>query len=437
MCFFFFQAEDGIRDLVRSRGLGDVYKRQVSTQSTGNPSLHQMACSVASLLLLAFAGQVTANSTVLFQPWDGPDDQSVPKLPCWRIPALVNPVNGSEPGRLLVFAEGRWSNGDGCQVPDVTPPPHTGEPECKGYYRTIFYRESDDSGRTWNNIRRLVGNGSNCYTDPGPIYDPRTQTVVVQFSGRGGLDTWQMSSADLGRSWGVPVLLNRFLGESRGFRPGPAGGTTLTDGRMLVAGYGDGVSVWRSDDSGQSWSLAITNSTAARCDKGKHKFIGGVSESQVVQLSTGAVLLDMRVGGDVPRRAALSVDGGASFNEAAAPAGALLPDAKGNMGSFTQGPAGGLFYSMTISASHDRSHMTVLRSDDDAQTWPNGILVYPGPSAYSDLIPLHVSASASAMLGLAFERDISGCSGQSCSVVWTEVPAELPPYTPPTPLAGL
>ena len=30
LCCFFFQAEDGIRDLVRSRGLGDVYKRQVS-----------------------------------------------------------------------------------------------------------------------------------------------------------------------------------------------------------------------------------------------------------------------------------------------------------------------------------------------------------------------------------------------------------------------
>ena len=27
-CLFFFQAEDGIRYLVRSRGLGDVYKRQ-------------------------------------------------------------------------------------------------------------------------------------------------------------------------------------------------------------------------------------------------------------------------------------------------------------------------------------------------------------------------------------------------------------------------
>eukprot|EP00656_Telonema_subtile_P004824 TRINITY_DN12205_c0_g1_i1.p1 TRINITY_DN12205_c0_g1~~TRINITY_DN12205_c0_g1_i1.p1 ORF type:complete len:225 (-),score=59.99 TRINITY_DN12205_c0_g1_i1:192-866(-) len=41
-CFFFFQAEDGIRDLVRSRGLGDVYKRQVSTQSTGQLTVDGM-----------------------------------------------------------------------------------------------------------------------------------------------------------------------------------------------------------------------------------------------------------------------------------------------------------------------------------------------------------------------------------------------------------
>mgnify|MGYP003380841147 CR=1 FL=1 len=35
--FFFFQAEDGIRDLVRSRGLGDVYKRQTDTSANSNP----------------------------------------------------------------------------------------------------------------------------------------------------------------------------------------------------------------------------------------------------------------------------------------------------------------------------------------------------------------------------------------------------------------
>ena len=35
---FFFQAEDGIRDLVRSRGLGDVYKRQLLPWFTAQPS---------------------------------------------------------------------------------------------------------------------------------------------------------------------------------------------------------------------------------------------------------------------------------------------------------------------------------------------------------------------------------------------------------------
>ena len=34
LVLFFFQAEDGIRDLVRSRGLGDVYKRQALTFHT-------------------------------------------------------------------------------------------------------------------------------------------------------------------------------------------------------------------------------------------------------------------------------------------------------------------------------------------------------------------------------------------------------------------
>ena len=35
---FCFQAEDGIRDLVRSRGLGDVYKRQPTI--TSSPSFN-------------------------------------------------------------------------------------------------------------------------------------------------------------------------------------------------------------------------------------------------------------------------------------------------------------------------------------------------------------------------------------------------------------
>ena len=39
---FFFQAEDGIRDLVRSRGLGDVYKRQPPDRSVFDFDLYVM-----------------------------------------------------------------------------------------------------------------------------------------------------------------------------------------------------------------------------------------------------------------------------------------------------------------------------------------------------------------------------------------------------------
>ena len=42
--FFFFQAEDGIRDLVRSRGLGDVYKRQVPVDQPDRFSVLACCC---------------------------------------------------------------------------------------------------------------------------------------------------------------------------------------------------------------------------------------------------------------------------------------------------------------------------------------------------------------------------------------------------------
>eukprot|EP00656_Telonema_subtile_P013768 TRINITY_DN1699_c0_g1_i1.p1 TRINITY_DN1699_c0_g1~~TRINITY_DN1699_c0_g1_i1.p1 ORF type:complete len:241 (-),score=36.93 TRINITY_DN1699_c0_g1_i1:287-1009(-) len=56
-CFFFFQAEDGIRDLVRSRGLGDVYKRQVYGSTSYDIDLSvsangDMQCSQMQTLFL-------------------------------------------------------------------------------------------------------------------------------------------------------------------------------------------------------------------------------------------------------------------------------------------------------------------------------------------------------------------------------------------------
>ena len=49
---FFFQAEDGIRDLVRSRGLGDVYKRQFDIWTGNIPEfVSQMYCNSLYIFL--------------------------------------------------------------------------------------------------------------------------------------------------------------------------------------------------------------------------------------------------------------------------------------------------------------------------------------------------------------------------------------------------
>eukprot|EP00657_Telonema_sp_P-1_P001711 TRINITY_DN14382_c0_g1_i1.p1 TRINITY_DN14382_c0_g1~~TRINITY_DN14382_c0_g1_i1.p1 ORF type:complete len:299 (+),score=123.33 TRINITY_DN14382_c0_g1_i1:40-936(+) len=60
--FFFFQAEDGIRDLVRSRGLGDVYKRQ-------DPVLYKEAAPSMSISLQEMLSQPTG-STVPGFDWN-------------------------------------------------------------------------------------------------------------------------------------------------------------------------------------------------------------------------------------------------------------------------------------------------------------------------------------------------------------------------------
>ena len=59
-CFFFCQAEDGIRDLVRSRGLGDVYKRQAST---GPPS--PMSCRLLPRFIRFMVSPKAAKGRIL------------------------------------------------------------------------------------------------------------------------------------------------------------------------------------------------------------------------------------------------------------------------------------------------------------------------------------------------------------------------------------
>ena len=75
VCFFFFQAEDGIRDLVRSRGLGDVYKRQLE----GLPlqlTLHETTSGIAAVLDGGKPGPTVLLRGCLLYTSDAADERS-------------------------------------------------------------------------------------------------------------------------------------------------------------------------------------------------------------------------------------------------------------------------------------------------------------------------------------------------------------------------
>ena len=100
--FFFFQAEDGIRDLVRSRGLGDVYKRQV----------HDMAAPAADSALSdmrALKGILEALLFVTAEP-----------IPVTRFLALLGAVTKQDVDQALAsLAQDYEQEGRGLQLAEV------------------------------------------------------------------------------------------------------------------------------------------------------------------------------------------------------------------------------------------------------------------------------------------------------------------------------
>ena len=73
--FFFFQAEDGIRDLVRSRGLGDVYKRQDLSPFPRMDNLNAMDLVKINNLTYGVQGNKMISSCLLYTS-DAADERS-------------------------------------------------------------------------------------------------------------------------------------------------------------------------------------------------------------------------------------------------------------------------------------------------------------------------------------------------------------------------
>ena len=89
---FLFQAEDGIRDLVRSRGLGDVYKRQQADDLRAEAKTVARARDVLAAAIAATDARLAVLTCLLYTS-DAADERSSVDLGGRRIIKKTKHVN--------------------------------------------------------------------------------------------------------------------------------------------------------------------------------------------------------------------------------------------------------------------------------------------------------------------------------------------------------
>ena len=278
-------------------------------------------------------------------------------------------------GTLLAFCEGRKnSSGDAGEIDTLV-------------------KRSTDEGRTWSAQQVVAHREGFTIGNPCPLFDhksgivwlpltanPATATEKQIRVGDGMRTVWLTHSRDDGRSWAPLVEITSSVKDPdwAWYATGPGVSIHMRTGRILVpcdhSRRSDGTDhshVIYSDDQGRTWA------------------IGGVAddhtnESQVVELSDGTLLLNMRSYAGRNRRAlARSRDGGISWSKVALDEALIEPVCQASLLSY---PKNLLLFSNP--AATERIKMTVRLSEDEGRTWPVSRLLHGGPSAYSCLTVL-------------------------------------------------
>ncbi len=325
----------------------------------------------------------------------------------YRIPAIE--VAGD--GTLLAFAEARKYN--------------LSDPGGKGQDIDLVLKSSKDGGSTWSTMVTIE--------DPGEYWSAANPATVLDrtnnrlwlfylrcrpdrgtYAARPGTDDVLLLarwSDDHGRSWSEPIDLTPVARDMNDPRwritvPGPGGAIQDRHGRLLVPCWkyeGWNNFVIYSDDHGRSWQ--------------RSQFVPGGkegNESQLVELSDGSLLLDIRQTAGPHRWQSMSRDRGQTWSEPmpghhVTPvacaierlSGSALDRQEGDVLIWT-GPKG------------PGRHTLVLRvSQDNGKTFGREQILAAEPAAYSDLATLPDGS-----LGILWER------GNYKTITFTHVPAE-------------
>jgi sialidase-1 len=310
----------------------------------------------------------------------------------YRIPSVIATPRGT----LLAFAEARR-----------TGPGDAGDID-------LVIRRSHDGGQSWSPMQIIGDNGPNTFGNPCPVVDRNTGTIwllttqnrgtdrekdIIAGTSAGSRTVWAMKGDDDGASWSAPVDITASVKRSdwTWYATGPGIGIQTANGRLVIpANHAEaGTLVHRShlffsDDGGRSWHLGASSGA-------------GTNESQVVELTDGRLMLNMRNHPPKPenfRMIATSADGGQTLSVASPDPALLEPPAQASLIRMTSAKTHGRSRLLFANpASSKRERMTVRLSYDEGTSWPVARVVHDGPAAYSSLVVLPDMS-----IGLLFER---------------------------------
>jgi len=318
----------------------------------------------------------------------------------YRIPSIIV----SSKGTILAFAEGRNGGGDSGDI-------------------DVLLKRSANNGRTWENEMVVWDDSLNTCGNPCPVVDSETgriwlfmtwndgrdhETEIIRRTAKSSRLPFFCYSDDDGLSWTRPVECAASCKDSQWgwYATGPGIGIQLKkgkySGRLVIPAnhsYDDTESKIRKDPHGYGSHVLISD------DHGKSWRMGspirpGCNESQVVELSDGALMMNMRsYNGKNCRAISFSSDGGETWSPVQHDS--QLVESICQASIINYGPYKGkvLYLFSNPAVPSGRTHMTLKMSYDNCQTWSVSKLIYAGPSAYSCLVRL-----SNKQIGLLFEK---------------------------------
>jgi sialidase-1 len=331
----------------------------------------------------------------------------------YRIPSLIV----TKKGTLLAFAEGRDA-GDAGNI-------------------DILLKRSEDNGKTWSEQIVVWDDADNTCGNPCPVVDQTSGRIILFMTWNLGadheskilkkesLDTrrpYLCYSDDDGLSWSIPEEKTHTCKDpSWGwYATGPGVGIQLKSekykNRLIIPsnnsyneenedhytrydGVGYSSHVLLSDDNGQSWRMS-------------ENIKSGCNESQIVELSDGSLMMNMRSYNDKDCRAvAISNDGGETWSDIEHTLQLVEPKCQASIVHYGDYAGKEMYLFSNPATTSSRTMMTVKTSFDDCKTWSNSKLIYSGEAAYSCLTVL-----PNGDVGLFFE--IKGSDARMVFVVF-------------------